>query len=400
MEKIINQKRCPKCGEIKNINEFENKKGYSCNECKLKLEEKRKEKNRQSSREYYEKNREKILEKEKEIRAIKIAKRKEERRPEIEAAEKIKNELLLSGKWKCKKCNKIKTLDNFRVDARSKSGYRNICIECDREREKKYNEENREKRRISNKQTRDKYKDKYNNQRKQKRDSDPEYRKILSQRKKEWALKNPEYPKKRYEKERDKMLDRNKRWREKNIDKYRRRMSENKKEKSQNFKNQFYDILQFKEAMRDLNKYLKNIEINEKTKQKRINNIQYKLSDNMRARIRKALKNQSAKKTKSTMDLVGCTGLELSYYLNNLGYDKDTDHIDHIIPISRFNLIDPEHQLIACHYLNLQPLEASANIRKKDSLPDNWQDVIIRICEVRNINPQSIIKHIGKTVLC
>ena len=120
----------------------------------------------------------------------------------------------------------------------------------------------------------------------------------------------------------------------------------------------------------------------------------------MRARVRKALKNQSAKKTKSTMDLVGCTGLELSYYLNNLGYDKDTDHIDHIIPISRFNLTDPEHQLIACHYLNLQPLHYIDNCSKHDSLPENWQDVIIRICEVRNINPQSIIKYIGKTVLC
>ena len=100
------------------------------------------------------------------------------------------------------------------------------------------------------------------------------------------------------------------------------------------------------------------------------------------------------------MDLVGCTGLELSYYLESLGYDKSTDHIDHYIPLAKLNLEIPEHQLIGCHYLNLQPLKASDNIKKSDSLPENWQDVIIRICEVRNINPKSIINYISDKVLC
>lgn len=138
----------------------------------------------------------------------------------------------------------------------------------------------------------------------------------------------------------------------------------------------------------------------EKYKHDRINDLQFRLKDNMRARIRKALKHQSAKKNKSTFDLIGCTGFELTQYLLSLGYNKDTDHVDHIIPISRFDLSNPDHQLISCHYLNLQPLYYIDNCSKHNSLPYNWQDKIIQICEVRNINPEPIIDYIQVGVQC
>ena len=91
--------------------------------------------------------------------------------------------------------------------------------------------------------------------------------------------------------------------------------------------------------------------------------------------------------------LIGLSGKELSEYLLLQGYNNDC-HIDHIIPLSRFNLIDSEHQMIACHYLNLQPLHKFENISKHDNLPLDWKNKIYQICEVRNINPESIIKHI------
>ena len=99
-------------------------------------------------------------------------------------------------------------------------------------------------------------------------------------------------------------------------------------------------------------------------------------------------------------EIYGITSKELCEYLLSLGYNKDTDHIDHIVPLSKFKLSDKNHLLVAGHYLNLQPLKASDNIKKSNSLPKNWQDVIIRICEVRNINPQSIINYISDKVLC
>lgn len=138
----------------------------------------------------------------------------------------------------------------------------------------------------------------------------------------------------------------------------------------------------------------------EKYKDMRINNTQYKLKDNMRARIRKALKNQSTLKSKSTFELVGCTGAELTQHLLLLEYNKETDHVDHIVPLSRFDLTNPNHQLVVCHYLNLQPLHFFENCSKGDSLPDNWQEIIIQICEVRNIESDSVIQYIQSGVKC
>ena len=44
-------------------------------------------------------------------------------------------------------------------------------------------------------------------------------------------------------------------------------------------------------------------------------------------------------------------------------------HIDHIRPLSSFNLSDFSQLSTACHYTNLQPLWANENIRKGDK----WQ---------------------------
>ena len=41
-------------------------------------------------------------------------------------------------------------------------------------------------------------------------------------------------------------------------------------------------------------------------------------------------------------------------------------HIDHIKPVSKYNLLDPEEQKKCFHYTNLQPLWAIENIRKSN----------------------------------
>lgn len=280
----------------------------------------------------------------------------------------------------CIKCGVEKKYDCFYKDKKSKTGCRNICIECEK------------KERIFNSETRKEYMRQYNiknnerikKRKVEKRKENPERAKIL---------RLDSYARHRGFKNYDELL----------IDR-KERKNKTKHKQEEFFKNQFLDVIEFQTAWKKQLSIFKKQEFRKKEsikyKEKRKTDIQYKLSDNMRARLRKALKIQSAKKTKATMDLVGCTGLELSCYLESLGYDKSTDHIDHIIPISKFNLIDPDHQLIACHYLNLQPLHYSENCSKHDSLPENWQDVIIRICEVRNINSKNIINYISDKVLC
>ena len=39
-------------------------------------------------------------------------------------------------------------------------------------------------------------------------------------------------------------------------------------------------------------------------------------------------------------------------------------HIDHIIPCASFDLADETQQRLCFHFTNLQPLEASENMRK------------------------------------
>lgn len=101
-------------------------------------------------------------------------------------------------------------------------------------------------------------------------------------------------------------------------------------------------------------------------------NINYKLACSLRSRIRVALKNKIIKKNFKTLDVVGCTIPELKLHLESqfkegMSWDNHGQygwHIDHIKPLSSFDLTDQEQVKQACHYTNLQPLWAEENLSK------------------------------------
>tara|TARA_B100000427_G_C15242549_1_gene478440 strand:- start:147 stop:662 length:516 start_codon:yes stop_codon:yes gene_type:complete len=76
----------------------------------------------------------------------------------------------------------------------------------------------------------------------------------------------------------------------------------------------------------------------------------------------------------SRVELIGCTPLELKAYIEKQfldgmtwnNYGLKTWHIDHIKPISKYNLTDPEDIKNAFNYKNLQPLWASDNLSKSN----------------------------------
>ena len=124
----------------------------------------------------------------------------------------------------------------------------------------------------------------------------------------------------------------------------------------------------------------KNI-INIKTKEHYRNSATYKLGIVLRSRLRQAFKNNQ--KTGSAIQDLGCSinklkiHLQLKFHRNPRGrheymnwnnWSKDGWHIDHIIPLSSFNLSNREELLRACHYTNLQPMWAIDNLRKSDSI--------------------------------
>lgn len=105
---------------------------------------------------------------------------------------------------------------------------------------------------------------------------------------------------------------------------------------------------------------------------KRRRDIQVKLAHNLRVRLRCAV-GRGTKKGSAVRDL-GCSVAECKAYLESKfqsgmtweNYGKDGWHIDHIKPLSAFDLSDREQLIQACHYSNLQPLWAVDNRRKSD----------------------------------
>ena len=102
---------------------------------------------------------------------------------------------------------------------------------------------------------------------------------------------------------------------------------------------------------------------------------QFRLSCCLRSRVLVALSRQNARKSGRTFKLVGCTLKELvsrleAMFLDGMSWENRSKwHIDHIVPLSRFDLTDHEQQAAAFHYTNLQPLWAEDNLRKSDKLP-------------------------------
>ena len=106
---------------------------------------------------------------------------------------------------------------------------------------------------------------------------------------------------------------------------------------------------------------------------------QYRLAHNCRTRINIALRSQlSGTRRQQSSVLLGCTIKQLMTHIENqfqpgMSWDnwtRDGWHLDHIRPLSSFDLTDPEQQKQAFHYSNLQPLWASENLSKGDS----WEE--------------------------
>lgn len=112
--------------------------------------------------------------------------------------------------------------------------------------------------------------------------------------------------------------------------------------------------------------------INIHARNRRKTDMQYKLKGTLRRRLHSALKNN--KKPGSHIKDLGCSVRKLKKYLESLfqpgmtwknwGRGKGFWQLDHVIPLSSFDLTDREQLLKACHYTNLQPLWYKEHIKK------------------------------------
>ena len=90
----------------------------------------------------------------------------------------------------------------------------------------------------------------------------------------------------------------------------------------------------------------------------------------LRGRIRSVMKTKNAKKNSQIYKLLGCS---LEYFKKHMENQFSSGmswsnigkwHIDHIKPVTRFDLTKPNELEKCFHYSNLQPMWAEENIKK------------------------------------
>lgn len=96
--------------------------------------------------------------------------------------------------------------------------------------------------------------------------------------------------------------------------------------------------------------------------------------------LKRSLRNAKPRISERTTQLIGCSIEFLKQHLeskfkNGMGWHNYGHgwHIDHIVPLSSFNLLDSNQLATACHYTNLQPMWAVENLQKSDRITENRQ---------------------------
>jgi hypothetical protein len=95
-------------------------------------------------------------------------------------------------------------------------------------------------------------------------------------------------------------------------------------------------------------------------------------------------KSNVVKRTKPTIEYLGCS---VEYFIEYIeqqfkeGMNWDNIHLDHIKPVSKFNLDDEDEFLQCCNYKNFQPLSAKDNIEKGDKFTKEDEEEWIKRME-------------------
>ena len=113
-------------------------------------------------------------------------------------------------------------------------------------------------------------------------------------------------------------------------------------------------------------------EYKRRSERKRRYEISFILKKRMKKRMKRALASQNVHQTNATLKMLGCTAKEFKAHLESqfvdgmswANYGYSGWHIDHIMPISSFNLNDVEEQKVCFNYRNTRPLWGKENLSK------------------------------------
>lgn len=239
----------------------------------------------------------------------------------------------------CSKCKIEKELDCFSKNCQQKDGLRSYCKSCIKEQSLLYRTNNLEK----CKQQQEVFKEK-----------NPNWNKEYAKKYREENKTSEKERHRKYQLEhREQETARIRSWRQKNKERVSLRRKQIRKENPE--------------------------KINARRNYLRQNDIQYALKDALRLRVYLAIK--QGKKAGSAVRDLGCPIPELKEHIEKqwqkgMSWDNWTTdgwHIDHIKPLSKFDLTNQEQFLEANNYTNLQPMWAIDNIKKSNKQPVTTQ---------------------------
>jgi hypothetical protein len=223
----------------------------------------------------------------------------------------------------CSKCKIEKELCEFNKYYLSKDGHKPSCRECQKIETKIYKSKNKEK---------------------------------IKEQSKEYYINNKEI-----------IIKKHNEYYLKNLEK-----EKNRSKKYYNNNKTKYLINQ--QLYRDNNREKVNKNKNNYQTNRRKNDCLYKLTENMRGRVKDYLKIKNITKNNKTFEIIGCSPEYLKEYLEQKftegmswdNYGLFGWHIDHITPLSSINTEEDLYKL--CHYTNLQPLWAKDNMTKGNKI--------------------------------
>lgn len=229
----------------------------------------------------------------------------------------------------CKICKTHKPLTDFHKDKKSSDGHFSYCKVCGKEKSRaKY---------LANKDS-------------------------IIAKQKAYQAANQDKIKARVEARKDKIREYQKQYKIKNREKLLKYKAENREHIAKYNK-------EYKARNRD--------SINRQVRVRVSIDPQYKISINVRKRLGEFFR--FTKKPTTTNELLGCSWSDLMAHLSSKFYNHpETNeamsfdnygkkwHIDHIKPLSKFNLLDESELRQAAHYTNLQPMWAEENLRKNN----------------------------------
>ena len=202
------------------------------------------------------------------------------------------------------------------------------------------------------------------------RKNNPE--KVKESAKKQYQKNNrKEYFKNRYESNKEHVLEINNRWKNKNPEKYKeiiKNWASKNSDKIKEASKKHY--IEKRKNNPNYKKYRR-----EKVKERKLNDVNFKIGENCRTIIYKALTAQNCKKNKKSTELLGCNIIFFKKWIESQFDDKMSWknwgtywEIDHVFPKSKFKLKNIIERYRCFNWTNCRPLEKKENNSKNNKI--------------------------------